>query len=49
MRLFRTDAANIDSINATNFNRSFDGVNGKGICIIWDKSDSKCVCATSLN
>ena len=34
MRLFHgTDAANIDSINATNFNRSFAGVNGKGICI----------------
>ena len=33
MRLFHgTDAANIDSINAKNFNRSFAGVNGKGIC-----------------
>ena len=32
MRLFHgTDAANIDSINANNFNRNFAGVNGKGI------------------
>ena len=45
MRLFHgTDAANIDSINAKNFNRSFAGVNGKGICYIAGKSGSKCVC-----
>ena len=30
MRLFHgTDAANVDSINAQNFSRSFAGVNGK--------------------
>jgi hypothetical protein len=38
MRLFHgTDAANIDSINAHNFSRSFAGVNGKGYFVITGK------------
>ena len=39
-RLFHgTDAANIDSINAHNFSRSFAGVNGKGYFVIVGKNE----------
>ena len=42
MRLFHgTDAANIDSINAHNFSRSFAGVHGKGYFVIMGKNTSK--------
>jgi hypothetical protein len=38
LRLFHgTNAANIDSINAQNFSRSFAGVNGKGYFVIIGK------------
>ena len=51
MRLFHgTDATNIDSINAANFNRSFAGVNGKSICISRVKViQNVCAHVASLN